>query len=73
VAHAAILDTVEAKIRNITVHCQPGKKFVRHHLNQYKLGGVVHICSRRYARSINRRITVEAHLGINMKPSKKNR
>jgi hypothetical protein len=49
----------------------PGKKFVRPHLNQW-LGKVVHACHPSLLGSINRKITVQASLGINAKPYLKN-
>jgi hypothetical protein len=49
-----------------------GKQFGRFHLNHYKLGIVVHICHPSYSGSVNRRIAIQANLGIKARPYSKN-
>jgi hypothetical protein len=50
----------------------PGKKFMRPHLNQYKLSMVACACYPNYVGNINRKITVQASWAINVKPYLKN-
>jgi hypothetical protein len=49
-----------------------GKKFTRPHLNQQKLGVVVHICHHSCMGGINRKTSAQPYLGINARPYKKN-
>jgi hypothetical protein len=44
----------------------PGRKFMRLHLNQYRMGAVVCTCPR-YKGGIKRRIVVQASLSINVR------
>jgi hypothetical protein len=45
-----------------------GKKFSKTPSQPIKLGVMVHVCNSSYAGGVNRRIVVQAGLGINERP-----
>jgi hypothetical protein len=50
------------------VQGQPGRKVPETPSQPIKAGVLVHSCHSRYAENLNRRIVVEASLGINFRP-----
>jgi hypothetical protein len=58
----------EVEIRSNTVGGQPGQKLVKVSPQPIKkLGVVIHVCPSSYLGSVHGRITVQVHLGTNVK------
>jgi hypothetical protein len=70
---SVILGSQKAVIRRITIRGQPGQKSSGNPIStNKKLGVLAHACHLSYLVSINRRMVVQAGLGINMRSFPKN-
>jgi hypothetical protein len=65
-----ILVTVEAEIGRIVVQSQLGKKVCK--IRNKKAGHVMHTYHPSYEQTLNRRVSVQASPGINVRPYLKN-